>query len=186
MARITSLFGGRAAEELIFGADEVTTGASNDIHQATDLARNMVTKWGLSEKMGPLRYDEDEEDVFLGRRAATPVRRVSGETARELDGEMRRIIDECHNRAKKLLEENRDTLERMAEALMEYETLDSDQLDDIMAGRVVRPPVAAPSSRVDGGADKGADAADANSDAASDDADSDSAPDFTSGAVDTP
>jgi len=140
VSNICSLFGGRIAEEMINGADGVTTGASNDIKRATDIARNMVTKWGLSEKMGPLLYDESEEEVFLGRSAATGTRSVSGETAKQIDQEVRRIIDECYGTAKTMLVENRDKLELMADALVQYETIDASQIDDIMAGRPPRPP----------------------------------------------
>ncbi len=139
-SNICSLFGGRIAEEMINGSDGVTTGASNDIKRATEIARNMVTKWGLSEKMGPLMYDDGEEEVFLGRAAATSHRAVSGETAKLIDQEVRRIIDECYATAKRLLDENRDKLDLMAEALMQFETIDSAQIDDIMAGRKPRPP----------------------------------------------
>jgi cell division protease FtsH len=140
IGNICSLFGGRIAEEMILGADGVTTGASNDIKRATEMARSMVTKWGLSEKMGPLLYDESEEEVFLGRSAASASRTISNDTAMNIDQEVRRIIDECYGRAKQLLEENRDKLEIMSDALMQYETIDSAQIDDIMAGRKPRPP----------------------------------------------
>ncbi|HET8710579.1 MAG TPA: ATP-dependent zinc metalloprotease FtsH [Spongiibacteraceae bacterium] len=140
ISNICSLFGGRIAEEMINGIDGVTTGASNDIKRATETARNMVAKWGLSEKMGPLLYDESEEEVFLGRSAATGSRSVSGVTVREIDQEVRRIIDECYATAKRILTENRDKLELMSDALMQYETIDSTQIDDIMAGRKPRPP----------------------------------------------
>ena len=140
IGNICSLFGGRIAEEMINGQDGVTTGASNDIKRATEIARNMVTKWGLSEKMGPLMYDEGEEEVFLGRSAASTSRTVSGATAKLIDEEVRRIIDECYGRAKQLLVENREKLEIMAEALMQYETIDAAQIDDIMSGRKPRPP----------------------------------------------
>ncbi|EMM8492161.1 ATP-dependent zinc metalloprotease FtsH [Pseudomonas aeruginosa] len=138
-SQICSLFGGRIAEEMTLGFEGVTTGASNDIMRATQLARNMVTKWGLSEKLGPLMYAEEGE-VFLGRSAGSQHANVSGETAKMIDQEVRRIIDDCYGTAKRLLDENRDKLEMMADALMKYETIDSDQIDDIMAGRVPREP----------------------------------------------
>ncbi|HLT03947.1 MAG TPA: ATP-dependent zinc metalloprotease FtsH [Pseudomonas sp.] len=139
-SQICSLFGGRIAEEMTLGFDGVTTGASNDIMRATQLARNMVTKWGLSEKMGPLMYAEEEGEVFLGRSAGSQHTNVSGETAKQIDEEVRSIIDHCYDTAKRLLVENRDKLEMMAEALMKYETIDADQIDDIMAGRTPREP----------------------------------------------
>ncbi|HHK0522484.1 TPA: ATP-dependent zinc metalloprotease FtsH [Pseudomonas aeruginosa] len=139
-SQICSLFGGRIAEEMTLGFEGVTTGASNDIMHATQLARNMVTKWGLSEKLGPLMYAEEEGEVFLGRSAGSQHANVSGETAKMIDQEVRRIIDDCYGTAKRLLDENRDKLEMMADALMKYETIDSDQIDDIMAGRVPREP----------------------------------------------
>lgn len=139
-SQICSLFGGRIAEEMTLGFEGVTTGASNDIMRATQLARNMVTKWGLSEKLGPLMYAEEEGEVFLGRSAGSQHANVSGETAKMIDQEVRRIIDDCYGTAKRLLDENRDKLEMMADALMKYETIDSDQVDDIMAGRVPREP----------------------------------------------
>ncbi|MEE4361341.1 MAG: ATP-dependent zinc metalloprotease FtsH [Pseudomonadales bacterium] len=140
LSSICSLFGGRIAEEMVLGADGITTGASNDIERATSLARNMVTKWGLSEKLGPLKYDEDDDQPFLGRSAGGHTMAVSGETARMIDEEVRRIIDDCYNRAKQILTENEDKLHAMAEALIEYETLDSDQIGDIMDGMPPRPP----------------------------------------------
>ena len=146
ISQICSLFGGRIAEEMILGEDHVTTGASNDIERATQLARNMVTKWGLSSKMGPLMYDEDDGEVFLGMSAAAKVRTHSPETAHAIDNEVRRIIDECYATAKRLLEENIDKLHAMAEALIEFETLDPDQLDDIMAGARPRAPKSSSSS----------------------------------------
>ncbi|MEB5430128.1 ATP-dependent zinc metalloprotease FtsH [Pseudomonas aeruginosa] len=139
-SQICSLFGGRIAEEMTLGFEGVTTGASNDIMRATQLARNMVTKWGLSEKLGPLMYAEEEGEVFLGRSAGSQHANVSGETAKMIDQEVRRIIDDCYGTAKRLLDENRDKLEMMADALMKYETIDSDQIDDIMVGRVPREP----------------------------------------------
>ncbi|MBD9426681.1 ATP-dependent zinc metalloprotease FtsH [Pseudomonas sp. PDM15] len=139
-SQICSLFGGRIAEEMTLGFDGVTTGASNDIMRATRLARNMVTKWGLSEKLGPLMYAEEEGEVFLGRSAGSQQANVSGETAKAIDEEVRSIIDGCYGTAKRLLEENRDKLDMMADALMKYETIDADQIDDIMAGRTPREP----------------------------------------------
>jgi cell division protease FtsH len=136
---ICSLFGGRIAEELTLGFDGVTTGASNDIERATKMARAMVTKWGLSEKLGPLAYEEDEGEVFLGK-SVTQRKHVSEQTAEEIDREVRSIIDMCYGRAKKILEANRDKLEAMAQALMQYETIDADQIEDIMTGKPPRPP----------------------------------------------
>ena len=140
ISQICSLFGGRIAEEMTLGKDGVTTGASNDIQRATDIARKMVTQWGLSDKMGPLMYDEAAEEVFLGRSAGQQQASVSGETAKQIDHEVRRIIDECYATAQRVLEENFDKLNMMADALMLYETIDSGQIDDIMAGRTPREP----------------------------------------------
>ncbi|MFC0711296.1 ATP-dependent zinc metalloprotease FtsH [Azorhizophilus paspali] len=140
ISQICSLFGGRIAEEMTLGFEGVTTGASNDIMRATQIARNMVTKWGLSEKLGPLMYAEEEGEVFLGRTAGAQHSNVSAETARLIDQEVRSIIDQCYATATKLLTDNRDKLDVMAEALLKYETIDADQIDDIMAGRVVREP----------------------------------------------
>jgi len=138
-SQIASLFGGRIAEEMINGADGVTTGASNDIERATELARNMVTKWGLSDRLGPLTYSEDDGEVFLGR-SVTQHKQVSDDTAHAIDEEVRRIIDTNYSRAKKLLEENLEKLHTMAKALIKYETIDEHQIKDIMAGREPRPP----------------------------------------------
>ncbi len=138
-SQICSLFGGRIAEELVFGPEKVTTGASNDIQRTTEIARNMVTKWGLSERLGPLTYSEEEGEVFLGH-SVTQHKNVSDETAHIIDEEIRSIIDNNYQRAKKLLTENMDKLHLMAEALMKYETIDAQQIDDIMAGKPPRPP----------------------------------------------
>ncbi|MFI8376032.1 ATP-dependent zinc metalloprotease FtsH [Pseudomonas helleri] len=138
ISQICSLYGGRIAEEMTLGFDGVTTGASNDIMRASQIARNMVTKWGLSEKLGPLMYAEDEES-YLGRGGGQSAN-VSGETAKLIDSEVRSIIDHCYNTAKQILTENRDKLDAMADALMKYETIDADQIDDIMAGRPPREP----------------------------------------------
>ncbi|MFV0894193.1 ATP-dependent zinc metalloprotease FtsH [Pseudomonas kurunegalensis] len=140
ISQICSLYGGRIAEEMTLGFDGVTTGASNDIMRASQIARNMVTKWGLSEKLGPLMYAEEDGEVFLGRSAGSQHASVSGETAKLIDSEVRSIIDQCYATAKQLLIDNRDKLEAMTEALMKYETIDSDQIDDIMAGRTPREP----------------------------------------------
>ena len=137
-SRICALYGGRIAEEITLGADGVTTGASNDIERATELARNMVTKWGLSEKLGPLQY-EHEQESYLGN-GAHSAQNVSGETAKTIDEEIRRVIDSCYSRATQILNDNREKLEEMAKALMKYETIDADQIKDIMEGKTPRPP----------------------------------------------
>jgi cell division protease FtsH len=136
---ISSLFGGRIAEEMINGVAGVTTGASNDIERATEIARNMVTKWGLSDRLGPLTYSEDDGEVFLGR-SVTQHKQVSDDTAHAIDEEVRRIIDSNYERARKLLNENIEKLHRMAKALVKYETIDEKQIRDIMEGREPRPP----------------------------------------------
>ena len=136
---ISSLFGGRIAEEMINGSGGVTTGASNDIERATEIARNMVTKWGLSERLGPLTYSEDDGEVFLGR-SVTQHKQVSDDTAHAIDEEVRRIIDSNYARSQKVLEENLDKLHAMAKALVKYETIDDSQIKDIMEGREPKPP----------------------------------------------
>ena len=138
-SQLASLFGGRVAEELIYGMDNVTTGASNDIERASQLARNMVTKWGLSDTMGPLAYGENEDEVFLGR-SVTQHKHISDETHRQLDKEVRRIIDQAYDTARQILEDNREKLEIMAQALMRYETIDVKQINQIMEGREPDPP----------------------------------------------
>jgi cell division protease FtsH len=134
-----SLYGGRIAEELIFGPAYVTTGASNDIERATEIARNMVTKWGLSDRLGPLTYTEDDGEIFLGR-SVTRHKQVSDVTAHVIDEEIRLLIDTCFGDAKRILEENTDKLHLMAEALIKFETISEDQISDIMEGREPRPP----------------------------------------------
>ncbi len=138
-SQICSLYGGRLAEELIFGHGKVTTGASNDIMRATQLARNMVTKWGMSDQLGPLMYGDEEEELFLGR-SITQTKTVSPETAELIDAEVRALIDRCYNTSKTILVENTDKLHTMADALMKYETIDAIQIDAIMEGRDVPPP----------------------------------------------
>jgi cell division protease FtsH len=136
---ISSLFGGRIAEEMINGPDGVTTGASNDIERATDIARSMVTKWGLSDRLGPLTYSEDDGEVFLGR-SVTQHKQVSDDTAHAIDEEVRKIIDTNYRRAKVLLEDNIEKLHMMANALIKYETIEQTQIKDIMEGREPQPP----------------------------------------------
>ncbi len=136
---ISSLFGGRIAEEMILGSEGVTTGAANDLERATEIARNMVTKWGLSDRLGPLTYSEDDGEVFLGH-SVTQRKQVSDDTAHAIDEEVRRIVDINYERAKKILEENVDKLHSMANALVKYETIDEHQIKDIMDGREPRPP----------------------------------------------
>ena len=141
LSKICSMYGGRIAEELTLGPDGVTTGASNDIQRATQMAQNMVRKWGLSDRMGPLQYDDEQDELFLGRGGAGGGGKVlSAETHRAIDEEVRSIIDSCYARAQKILEDNRDKLEAMKDALLEYETIDAGQIDDIMQGRKPREP----------------------------------------------
>ena len=133
------MFGGSIAEQIVFGKDHVTTGASNDIERATQVARNMVTRWGLSEKLGPLTYSEEEDEVFLGR-SVTKHKVISDETTHLIDEEIRNIIDRNYARAEKLLRDNIDKLHMMADALMKYETIDVSQIQDIMKGKTPGPP----------------------------------------------
>ena len=139
LGQITSLFGGRVAEEIIFGKEAVTTGASNDIERATEIARNMVTKWGLSEKLGPLTYSEEEGEVFLGR-SVTQTKQVSDVTAKLIDDEVRKIIDQTYDKATSIINKQIHRLHKMAETLIKYETIDSDQIKDIMNDKEPRPP----------------------------------------------
>ncbi len=138
-SRISSLFGGRIAEEIIFGPSKVTTGASNDIQKATELARNMVTKWGLSQKLGPLTFGEDEGEVFLGH-SVTRHKEISETTSGLIDQEVHDIIDRNYKRAEQILRENMEKLHIMAQALVKYETIGQDQIADIMAGKPAREP----------------------------------------------
>ena len=142
---IAVLFGGRIAEELFM--NQMTTGASNDFERATSLARDMVTRYGMSDELGPMVYGENEGEVFLGR-SITTQKNVSEATMQKVDGEIRKIIDQQYAVARKLLEDNRDKVEAMAKALLELETIDADQISDIMAGKPPRPPkpTSAPSS----------------------------------------
>ena len=138
-SRLCSLYGGRVAEELIFGTEHVTTGASNDIERATKMARNMVTKWGLSEEMGPIAYGDEEEEVFLGR-SVSQTKSVSDDTARKIDEVVRTILDKAYSRTRTLLQDNIEKLHIMAEALLAYETIDATQIDAVMEGRRPGPP----------------------------------------------
>lgn len=139
ISNICSLYGGRIAEEMTLGKDGVTTGASNDIQRATSLARNMVSRWGLTDELGPILYDDEEQDPF-NRGYGQPSKAMSEEVQRKIDAETRKIIDECYAKAYKMLEDNRDILEAMAQALMKYETIDSKQLDELMDRKPVTPP----------------------------------------------
>jgi len=140
-SNISSLYGGRIAEEIIYGFDKVSTGASNDIERATQLARKMVTQWGFSEKMGPMLFAEEEGEVFLGRSSSKSLN-MSDETAQMIDAEIKDFVNRNYDRAEKILNDNRDVLETMKDALMHYETIDALQIDDLMARREVRPPAA--------------------------------------------
>ena len=139
MSNICSLYGGRIAEEMTLGKDGVTTGASNDIQRATSLARNMVTKWGLSEALGPLLYDDEDGDPF-GHGYGQGAKPMAEETQRSIDAEVRTIINSCYEQAHKLLVDNRDILEAMTQALIKYETISSDQIDELMLRKPVTPP----------------------------------------------
>ena len=138
-SNISSLYGGRIAEEIIYGADKVSTGASNDIERATGLARKMVTQWGLSDKMGPMLFAEEEGEVFLGRTSAKSMH-MSDTTAKMIDDEVKDFVDRNYKRAEQILKDNMDILHAMKDALMHYETIDARQIDDLMARREVRPP----------------------------------------------
>lgn len=139
-SQLCSLYGGRVAEELIFGDDKVTTGASNDIERVTKMVRNMVTKWGLSDELGPVAYGEEEDEVFLGR-SVTQHKNVSDETARKIDEVVRTILDKAYARTKQILADNLDKLHAMSQLLLQYETIDAPQIDAIMEGREPPPPV---------------------------------------------
>jgi cell division protease FtsH len=148
LSRIAVLFGGRIAEEVFM--NQMTTGASNDFERATQMARDMVTRYGMSDALGPMVYAENEGEVFLGR-SITKTTHVSEETMRKVDAEIRRIIDEQYGLARRLIEENRDKVEAMARALLDWETIDSEQIDDIIAGKPPRPPKSSSSTPPAGG-----------------------------------
>ncbi|MBP6750728.1 MAG: ATP-dependent zinc metalloprotease FtsH [Xanthomonadaceae bacterium] len=149
-SRLCTLYGGRVAEELIFGADKVTTGASNDIERATKMARNMVTKWGLSDELGPIAYGEEEDEVFLGR-SVTQHKNVSDDTARKIDEVVRGILDKAYARTTNILTENIDKLHAMAKLLLQYETIEALQIDAIMENREPPPPASWTKSGKDDG-----------------------------------
>jgi len=136
-SQITSLFGGRVAEELIYGKEKITTGAANDIKQATDISRKMVVKWGLSEKIGPINLFENDEEVFIGHQI-TKHKNISEETIKIIDKEIKKIITSSYIRATKILTDNIDKLHIMADALIKYETINVNQILDIMSGKNIR------------------------------------------------
>jgi cell division protease FtsH len=138
-SNISSLYGGRIAEEVIYGSDKVSTGASNDIERATSIARKMVTQWGLSEKLGPMLFAEEEGEVFLGRTSSKSLH-MSDETAKLIDEEIKLLISRNYDRAENLIRDNLDILHAMKDALMKYETIDALQIDDLMARVDVRKP----------------------------------------------
>jgi cell division protease FtsH len=138
-SQICSLYGGRIAEEMIFGKGKVTTGASNDIEKASEIARNIIVRWGLNDKLGPILYAEDEQEVFLGRSVGKN-RSFSEETAKKIDSEVGKIIGKNYKNAEKILADNIDKMHAMAKALMQYETIDDNQIQDIMAGKKPREP----------------------------------------------
>jgi cell division protease FtsH len=148
LSRIAVLFGGRIAEEIFM--NQMTTGASNDFERATHMARDMVTRYGMSDVLGPMVYAENEGEVFLGR-SITKTVNMSEETMRKVDAEIRRIIDEQYALARRLIEENRDKVEAMAKALLDWETIDADQIDDIINGKPPRPPKSSGSTPPAGG-----------------------------------
>jgi cell division protease FtsH len=148
-SNISSLYGGRIAEEMIYGFEKVSTGASNDIERATQLARKMVTQWGFSEKMGPMLFAEEEGEVFLGRTSAKSLN-MSDETAQNIDAEIKAFVNRNYQRAEKILKENEDILHAMKDALMHYETIDAGQIDDLMARTAVREPAAEWDNHSDG------------------------------------
>ena len=139
IARLAMMFGGRISEELVFGEENVTTGASDDIKQATGLARRMVTEWGMSDKLGPLRYSDNEEEVFLGH-SVTQRKNVSDATAKVIDEEIRRYIDDAGNNARRILTDHRDDLDTIADGLLEYETLTADDIEPLLKGEPLHRP----------------------------------------------
>ncbi|MBP5243572.1 MAG: ATP-dependent metalloprotease, partial [Succinivibrio sp.] len=162
LSNISTLFAGRIAEEMMFGADAVTTGASNDIERATMIARNMVTRWGFSKKLAPMQYEKDNEgSAYLGGASSSMVA-MSDKTAATIDEEVTEIINTCYQKAVELLEANKDILENMKDALLKYETIDADQIDDLMNRREVRAP-AKHEDKTSSGSDSAEDKTDDNS-----------------------
>jgi cell division protease FtsH len=135
-AKLAMMFGGRMAEELIYGTENVSTGASNDIQQATNMARRMVTEWGMSEKLGRLRYVDNQEEVFLGH-SVSRSQTISPETARLIDEEIRRIIEEAETKARMVLTEHKDDLHRVTKALLEFETLSGEEVRTLLDGGTI-------------------------------------------------
>jgi cell division protease FtsH len=133
-SRLAIMMGGRVAEEMIFGADKVTSGAQSDIEQATRLARMMVTRWGFSPELGAVSYGENQDEVFLGMSVARQ-QNVSESTAQKIDAEIRRLVEEGHNEARRILEEKRADLEVLAKGLLEFETLTGDEITDLLSGK---------------------------------------------------
>ena len=136
LSRLVICMGGRVSEELKFGYDKVTSGASSDIAAATNLARSMVTEWGMSDLLGPVLYAENSNEVFLGR-AVTQNKNMSEDTARLVDAEIKRLVIEAHDEAERILKDNDKDLETLAQALMEYETLSGDEIKDVLAGKTI-------------------------------------------------
>jgi len=138
-AKLAMMFGGRVAEELVYGSENITTGAGNDIQQATNMARKMVTEWGMSDKLGPLRYEANDEEIFLGH-SVTQHKNVSEATAQMIDEEIRRLIEEAEQVARDVLTERLDELHKIAKALLEYETLSGDEVQAVLKGQpIIRP-----------------------------------------------
>ncbi|PKI16865.1 ATP-dependent zinc metalloprotease FtsH [Colwellia sp. 12G3] len=193
-SNISSLYGGRVAEDVIYGSDKVSTGASNDIERATNIARKMVTQWGLSEKMGPMLFAEEEGEVFLGRTSSKSLH-MSDETAKLIDEEIKAVVNRNYQRAENLIKENMDVLHAMKDCLMKYETIDALQIDDLMARKTVRPPAgwedkeSSNSSSDNGKGDKAADVEVASKDTEQDNEtkkSSEVTPDTTKPSGDTP
>lgn len=153
-SQISTLYGGRLAEEIIYGSNQISTGSSNDIKVATSIARNMVTQWGFSDKLGPLLYTEEESEIFIGR-SVTQAKHVSDETARIIDQEIKSLIERNYVRARRLLMENMDILHAMKDALIKYETINASQIDDLMNRKIVQPSAGSENNKSDIGDDTG-------------------------------
>jgi cell division protease FtsH len=184
-SNISSLYGGRIAEDVIYGSDKVSTGASNDIERATNIARKMVTQWGLSEKMGPMLFAEEEGEVFLGRSSSKSLN-MSDETARAIDDEIKVLINRNYQRAEDLIKENMDVLHAMKDALMKYETIDALQIDDLMARTEVRPPADWDDNNSNSSPDNRANKSDGETSAVKKNDEEQSSPDLTKTNSDSP